>query len=509
MVKRTLVFLHRWLGVALCVVFLIWFASGIGMMYWTFPTVTPADRLERSPALDPATVTLSPAEAAAKIGLGQLPPQVRLNTFDGRPVYRFGGGRGAARLVYADTGDEQGEISRFMLHRVASAWTGRPAHEARVERLREVDQWTVQANVRSEMPLWKYSWPNGEQVYVSERTGEVVQYTTTASRIGAYLGPIPHWLYFTPLRKHGPEWSRVVIWSSGIGTIAAILGLVIGVWMYSPSKRYRRDGAPTSIPYRGQKRWHMVLGLVFGLGAVTWAFSGMLSMDPFPSRTGGAGRPSGPSINQALRGRVDMAAFAARHPREALQQLAGLQVKELELTSFDGEPVYLATLAGGRTRIVPVRGEPRDEFDHERIVEVVKAAAPDPQAVEARVIHEYDWYYLDRHGRRPLPVILVLMNDSERSRYYIDPRTGRVAGSYSSRNWVNRWLYTGLHSLNVPFLYKHRPLWDIVVITFMLGGTALCVTSLVLAWRVLEKKVAALAPGRAASAPSRLGEDVA
>ncbi|HXH25317.1 MAG TPA: PepSY domain-containing protein, partial [Vicinamibacterales bacterium] len=271
----------------------------------------------------------------------------------------------------------------------------------------------------------------------------------------------------------------------------------------------RHDGAPTSIPYRGQKRWHMVLGLVFGLGAVTWAFSGMLSMDPFPSRTGGAGRPPGPSIDQALRGRVDMAAFAARHPREALQQLAGLQVKELELTSFDGEPVYLATLAGGRTRIVPVRGEPRDEFDHERIVEVVKAAAPDPQAVEARVIHEYDWYYLDRHGRRPLPVILVLMNDSERARYYIDPRTGRIAGSYSSRNWVNRWLYTGLHSLNFPFLYKHRPLWDIVVITFMLGGTALCVTSLVLAWRVLEKKAAALAPGRAASAPPRLREDVA
>jgi hypothetical protein len=509
MVKRTLVFLHRWLGVLLCVVFLIWFVSGIGMMYWTFPTVTAADRLERAPALDPATVVLSPAEAAERIGLGQLPRQVRLNTFDGRPVYRFGGGRGSARIVYADTGEEQGEISRFMLRRIASAWTGRPAHEAQVERLREVDQWTVQANVRSELPLWKYSWPNGEEVYVSERTGEVVQYTTTASRIGAYLGPIPHWLYFTPLRKHGPEWSRLVIWSSGVGTIVAILGIVIGGWMYSPSKRYRYDGAPSRIPYRGQKRWHMVLGLVFGVGAVTWAFSGMLSMDPFPSRTGGPGRPAGPSINQALRGRVDMAAFAAKHPREALRQLDGMQVKELELMSFDGEPIYLATLAGGRTQIVPVRGEPRDEFDHKRIVDVVRTAAPDPQVVEARVIDEYDWYYIDRHGRRPLPVILVLMHDPEGSRHYIDPKTARVVGSYSSRNWVNRWLYTGLHSLNFPFLYKHRPLWDFVVMTFMLGGTALCVTSVVLAWRVVNKKMTALVPGRATPAPPRLQEDVA
>jgi prolipoprotein diacylglyceryltransferase len=69
--------------------------------------------------------------------------------------------------------------------------------------------------------------------------GEVVQYTTTPSRVGAYLGPIPHWLYFTPLRSHQPQWSVVVIWSSGIATHTAILGLVVGLWMYSPSKPYR------------------------------------------------------------------------------------------------------------------------------------------------------------------------------------------------------------------------------------------------------------------------------
>ena len=59
------------------------------------------------------------------------------------------------------------------------------------------------------------------------------------------------------------------------------------------------------------------------------------------------------------------------------------------------------------------------------------------------------------------------------------------SGSTATRRWVSRWLYSGLHSLNFPWLYNNRPLWDIVVITFMLGGTALCVTSLVLSWRVL------------------------
>ena len=60
------------------------------------------------------------------------------------------------------------------------------------------------------------------------------------------------------------------------------------------------------------------------------------------------------------------------------------------------------------------------------------------------------------------------------------------------RNWVSRWLYHGLHSLDFPWLYNYRPLWDIVVITLMFGGTALCVTTLVLTWRVLKRKVAAV-----------------
>src|SRR5206468_4642240 len=129
----------------------------------------------------------------------------------------------------------------------------------------------------------------------------------------------------------------------GAVTVAAILGVIIGLSMYSPWKRYRWAGAPTSIPYQGPKRWHMMLGLIFGLAAATWAFSGMLSMDPFPMRTDGpaGGRRDGEGgIPRALRSRVELAAFAPKHPREALAQVSDLAVKEIELTSFAGEPVY-------------------------------------------------------------------------------------------------------------------------------------------------------------------------
>jgi len=141
-IKRSLIFVHRWLGIVLVLFFLLWFPSGIGIMYWDFPSVTETDRLERSPALDPATVRISPADAYASLNLDRPPGQVRLNTFDGRPVYRFGGGRGG-RIVYADTGEAQTDVSRQMVDRVAAAWTRQPVSTATVAEVEEVDQWTV------------------------------------------------------------------------------------------------------------------------------------------------------------------------------------------------------------------------------------------------------------------------------------------------------------------------------------------------------------------------------
>ncbi len=121
MIKRAVIFVHRWLGVALCLFFLLWFPSGIGMMYWDFPGVTAADRLEHAAALEASAVHLSPADAYAVSGLTQPPSQVRLNTFDGRPVYRFRAGR-SETIVYADTGERQREVTSEMRARAAAAW---------------------------------------------------------------------------------------------------------------------------------------------------------------------------------------------------------------------------------------------------------------------------------------------------------------------------------------------------------------------------------------------------
>jgi hypothetical protein len=184
-----------------------------------------------------------------------------------------------------------------------------------------------------------------------------------------------------------------------------------------------------------------------------------------------------------------MSDFASMHPRDLLARVPDLDVRELEFTSFAGTPLMSANLADGKSQLLSLDGVKVNGLDQQQILDIVKKSVPDPALLETKVIDQYDLYYLDRTRQRPLPVILALVNDADKTRYYIDPKTARVVATYSNRNWVSRWLYNGLHSLNFPWLYNYRPLWDIVVITFMLGGTALCVTSLVLAWRVLGRKL--------------------
>ena len=497
---RILLMMHRWVGVALCTLFLLWFPSGIGMMYWGMPAITVRDRLERWPPLNPANVVLSPMDAVEKAGIDATPDQVRLNSYDGRPAYRIAGA-----IVYADTGEEQRSASRELRDRAARSWTGQPARDARVESVTEPDQWIVGNQLRNLRPLWKYSWVNGDQLYIGD-SGEVLLHTTRWSRLAAYVSAVPHWLYFTPLRARQPFWIRFTTYAAMVGTAGAIVGVVIGIWLYSPRKRYRFAGAPSRIPYRGQKRWHVIFGLIFGVATITWTFSGSLAFLPFPAlRPVPQARQVQPQAGQgrgvigrrgldgglaaALRGRVSLDDFADVHPRTILGHLEGFEVKELSLTSFAGQPLYSAGLSDGSTRLIGLDGHVIDEIDRAAIIDVVKASAARPEAVETTILDQYDYYYLDRRRQRPLPVILAQMHDADESRYYIDPKTATVVSTFSNRNWQRRFFYNGLHSLSFPWLYNHRPLWDVVVITFMAGGTALCVTSLLLAWRVLGRKL--------------------
>ena len=120
-------------------------------MYWDYPAVGTADRVAHAAPIDASKIQLSPAEAYAKLGVDDEAQSAQLNTFDGRPVYRFSGNNGEY-IVYADTGEEQLEVSDAMVRRIAEAWTKQPVSAARVEDVTDVDQWTVQMRIARPEP---------------------------------------------------------------------------------------------------------------------------------------------------------------------------------------------------------------------------------------------------------------------------------------------------------------------------------------------------------------------
>lgn len=436
--RKLAIFFHRWLGLAFCALFAMWFFTGMVLAYWGYPEVSARDRLAHADAIDTSRVRIGPQQAFASLNRDDPPDSVTLLMFDGRPTYRFDGA-----LVYADDAQPQMEFPSELTRRIAAAYASLPAGGAGLTVVNEPDQWTVSGEFRPLRPLDKYSWPGGETVYVSEVTGDVVQATTRASRLGAYFGAIPHWLYFTPLRANGRLWSRIVIWASGIGAASALLGLLVGIWVSLPAKR---------IPYAGQKRWHAMLGLIFGFLACTWAFSGMLSMEPFSFSAGP--QEMGARVEQALHKR------SFKSLEHALAD-AGPGAKEVDFAVFPTDPAV--------------------------ILSAVRKAVEPETVSEFRMVTAYEAYYLDRHQQHPLPALFIRLNDVHGSMFYIDPKTARIVEAYDSASRWNRWLYHGLHSLDLPWLYAHRPAWDITILGLLAGGAWLSITSLIMAWQLLRR----------------------
>jgi len=64
------------------------------------------------------------------------------------------------------------------------------------------------------------------------------------------------------------------------------------------------------------------------------------------------------------------------------------------------------------------------------------------------------------------------------------PVTAGLLRRVNANDRAERWLFSSLHHLDFPVL-RTRPLWDIVVVLPMLGGTALSATGVYLAfWRI-------------------------
>ena len=422
-----LIFVHRYLGVAFCLIFVIWFASGIVMVYKRMLEYAAEERLARLPELNAAAIRLTPAEALEATGLQDAPQRVLLTSRQSRPVYRFALDRGSI-TVFADTGgDVESVESEDAMVIVAGAFPESRTTARYLASLEEPDQWTIENRFGATGALHHVALGDAEgtEVYVAEASGEIVMKTDRSSRLWGYAGPVMHWFYFTPLRaRQGQLWSDLVIYGSVVGCVLCVLGLVIGIFRFSAQRRYKRGTSMT--PYVGWLRWHHYTGLLFGVVTLTWTFSGLLTMTPWNLFSGGGASPVQPG---AIRGySVVLDRFTVAPSAALVEFQREFRPKEVELLQFMSAPFYAAyrvagpsarsSTAGSRLSRVLVAADgatPRvkDGFTRDELLVAARAVMPGMEPVEATWLTDVDAYYYQRSGSSRLPALRAKFDDPE------------------------------------------------------------------------------------------------
>lgn len=472
--RRWLYIVHRWIGIATCLLFAMWFVSGVVMMYVAFPQLSDQERWAALPPIAWDRVTVTPDRALALASVSAYPRELRLAMLDATPVYRISDWDGrrvsiAATDGHAIDGITADQAEAIAAHHPAAA---RPHVIETVTR----DQWSVTARYDPLRPLFRVGLGDagGTELYVSERTGDIALDTTRSERIWNWLGSIPHWIYPTVLRQDGAAWRQVVLWISGLGIVVAVTGFWIGVLRLRLRRRYAR-GQLT--PYRGWMAWHHIAGLIGGIFVFTWMVSGWLSLNPLELFAG-----------RAI-GRDMTVRYAAHDAPRITDAVARPQVSAVEarFVWLGGRPLMLLADRGSHVTAADPASGAAVILAEAEIIAAARRLLPDATITLQQRLTAPDWYWYSHHQTRTLPVLRVGFDDAARSWFHIAPDTGEILGRSDDSRRAYRWWFNALHSLDLLPLLAHRPAWDVVVWLLSLSGLVVSVSGVVVGWRRLRR----------------------
>lgn len=483
MIKRLLMNIHKILGLLLSILFFMWFVSGIVMIYHTFPRASTEKRIKNQAELSGTLPNMQAIQAA-------LPDSAEIETlsiemyFD-RPVLQLRG-KHVPESLFADSLCPLAESDRT-IEKTVARWCPEPV--LHIDSLYKPDQWIPFGRPAEEYPVYKYTFADDarHELYISKE-GRVLQLTDKDERFWAWLGAIPHWVYFTTLRQNQPVWINFVKWTSGIGTLMCLIGLVLALQI-GRKDRPKRLGSPFR---KNWYHWHYVSGIVFGFFAATFALSGMMSLMDIPDWLKKA--PKEKQEREHFRGRGGRGEMASPETylldyRKIPESIDG--VKSIEWAAWKQHPYFRVTTDETSFNIDASDSLSVRPFilTEKMVKKEVRKIYSDSIAYRIELINEYDADYFSRKKEEnSLPVYRVIVDDRMHTRHYYNPQT--LAGRQIDDDGRTRHLlYRGLHCLEFKCLTDHPVLWNIVMYFLMIGGTFLSLTGVVLTFKWLSRKI--------------------
>ncbi|MBR0738598.1 PepSY domain-containing protein [Bradyrhizobium liaoningense] len=473
-----IVLLHRWLGIAFCLLFAMWFATGIVMHFVPFPSLPEAERFAGLVPLDRGATRISIADAVAASRIADA-TRVRLIQRSEGAVYIVSGLSGS-RAVRASDGQDAAVMSADVALAIAQGHArqrGLDVARAAIVARSDYDQWSVPNGFDRHRPLFRAALDDdaATEIYVSSPTGEIVLDTTRSERAWNWAGSVLHWIYPTVLRRNWALWDRVVWTLSLLALIAALLGAVLGIVRIQP-----RTGRISS-PYRGWHALHHLIGLAAAVFLLSWIFSGWLSMDHGRLFSRGQLTPTEAGVMNAAPDWRE----AASLDRQPISPSA----REAEWFAFNGN-VYRRDRIGlhGQT-LIGAGGAPRDGgaafLDVHEIGALTARLAAGCTAPSLLAGND------DYPARSMIPGAPVYRSTCGGLWFDVDGADGSVVQRLDPSRRAYRWLYGALHTFDVPILLAHPRLRDVVIVGLCALGLVFSVTGIVIGWRRLRSSLAA------------------
>ncbi|MDA9442692.1 hypothetical protein XH98_27040 [Bradyrhizobium sp. CCBAU 51745] len=466
-----IILLHRWLGIAFCLMFAMWFASGIVMHFVPFPALTEAERFTGLAPVEGASI-IPVADAVAASGITDA-TRIRLIQRSDGPVYVVSG-PSRVRAVHASDGADASVEFPDVALAIAQDHARRrgfdAAHAAIIARA-DYDQWSVPNGFDRHRPLFRIALGDGAgtEIYVSSRTGEVVLDTTRWERGWNWVGSVVHWIYPTVLRSNWVLWDQVVSTLSLVALIAAVLGALLGVI------RIKIRGRVSS-PYRGWHALHHVIGLVSTVFVLTWIFSGWLSMDHGRLFSRGQLTVAEAGITNAV---------PDWRTAPSLDQLAlSISARDVEWFAFNVSVFRRDRTDLGRQILTKAGEAARDRqktfLDEQEVLRLTTRLARGCGAVS--VVADDDAY----PARSSVPGAPVYRSRCGDLWFDVDGADGSILQRLDASRRAYRWAYSALHTLDVPVLMAHSRLRDGLIVGLCALGLAFSVTGIVIGWRRLR-----------------------
>lgn len=470
-IKKVFVAIHKTSGSVMSLMFLIWFLSGIVLIFKGFPHASKKDRFMHLSVFNEKIIKNLKAPDSDFKG------KVELELSLGEPIYRVYSGKKTQQVYNAQTLEPINIFSQQHAVNLASSFLG--FNIKNVKYIKSLDQWVPWAYYKKILPFYKcyFNDPLHTVVYVSEKTGAIVQQTNRITRWAARLGAIPHWVYFSRLKQNTELWKIIVIILSSIGVFVSISGIIVGVI------RFKQNEKGLKLYKKKVYKWHYIPGFIFGLFVFSFILSGLFSVLSIPDWMVFSNKNKIEKIiwNQKL----DIAKHNNITPYQIYQSLNkkdGIR-KIVWKTIFDEAFYYVYydnyqipdvyRLKNNMIRIV--KG-----YSFMDIEQKAKKLFPE-KSLKLSVQEKYDnYYYASAMYYLPTPAYKLELNDEAGTWLYINPATAEEVKRYTKNTRLSRWVYKAAHTFKFGFFKKAEWLRKTILILLSIVGIVISITGVML-----------------------------